>query len=398
MDTSRRQFLKSCAVAASAVPCAAALAGLCKSAGKAFAAEPAPDEPVQGRPGKVMEARFYEKRDDNRIECTLCTRHCSVGEGDRGYCRVRENRKGVYYTLVYGNPCSGLDGGMPDPIEKKPLFHFLPGTKAYSIATAGCNVQCLFCQNWQISQSRPDDTFNFELLPNAVIAKAREYKCPSVAFTYSEPTVFYEYMYDTAAAGRKQGIHSVMISNGHMEREPLSKLCDVLSGVKIDLKAFTEDFYRNIVKGRLKSVLATLKLLKEKGMWFEIVYLVIPTLNDKMEEIRAMSKWVKAELGPTVPVHFTAFFPTYKLRNLPNTPPKTVEAARDTAMDVGLKYVYVGNVWRAEGHPGESTYCHNCGKRIIHRTGFRVREIRMADGACEFCKTKIPGFWDAKSI
>ena len=393
MNASRRAFLKSCAAAACAVPCAAAVSGFCR----ALAADAAPGDPVLGRAGKLVEARYYEKLENKRVECTLCFRHCRPGDGERGYCGVRENRGGTYHTLVYGNPCSGIDGGMPDPIEKKPLFHFLPGTQAYSIATAGCNVECKFCQNWQIAQSRPEETFNFELPPEGVVANARKYDCQSVAFTYSEPTVFYEYMYDTAELARKQGLHGVMISNGCIEAEPMSALSKVLSAVKIDLKAFTEDYYRKIVNGRLDSVLATLKLLKAKGIWFEIVYLVVPTLNDKLDDIRAMSKWIKAELGPMVPVHFTAFQPLYKLRNLPRTPPKTLEAARDTALDEGLNYVYVGNVWQREGHPGENTYCHHCRKRIIHRTGFSVREIRMAGGACEFCQTPIPGFWHANA-
>ena len=391
MEPSRRQFLKTCALAACALPGAAALSRLCRSSIEAQAAELG--EPAQGRIVKVVEARFYDKLDNKRILCNLCPNKCKVGDHERGYCGVRENRDGSYFSLVYGNPCSGYDGGMADPIEKKPLFHFLPGTLAYSIATAGCNVECKFCQNWQISQSRPEQTFNFELLPDAVVANALKYDCRSIAFTYTEPVVFYEYMYDTAELARKQDVRSVMISNGYIEAEPMAKLCDVLTAVKIDLKAFTDDFYRKVVNAKLQPVLATLQLLKKKKIWFEIVYLIIPTLNDNLDDIRAMSKWINKELGPLVPLHFSAFYPTYKLRNLPRTPAKSVQAARDAAMAEGLKYVYVGNVWQRDGHPGESTWCHKCGKRIISRVGFAVRENHVPKGKCEYCGVQIPGYW-----
>jgi len=403
MKASRRDFLKTCCTAALAAPGAAALSRLVLpgaaapgAAGlpSAEAAEPGePGEPVRGRIVKTVEARFYEKLDNKRVECTLCPNRCKVGDRERGYCGVRENHDGTYVTLVYGNPCSGYDGGMPDPIEKKPLFHFLPGTTAYSIATAGCNVECKFCQNWQISQSRPEQTDNFELLPEAVVANAKRYRCDSIAFTYSEPVVFYEYMYDTAELGRKQGIRGVMISNGYIEPEPMKKLCEVLGAVKVDLKAFTDDFYTKIVNGKLQSVLDTLVLLQKQGIWHEIVYLVIPTLNDNLDDIRAMSRWIRKELGPMVPLHFSAFYPTYKLRNLPRTPPATVDAARDAAMAEGIKYVYVGNVWRRDGHPGESTWCHNCGKKIIFRIGFALKENHVVKGKCEYCGAEIPGVW-----
>jgi len=388
--TTRREFLKACAAAGVAVPTIAAAASLCV-AGTGEAADGA--LPKRGRIGKLVEARYYMPLDGGRVQCMLCPLACEIEPGERGDCGVRENRDGTCYTLVYGNPCSGYDGGMPDPIEKKPLFHFLPGTRAYSIACAGCNVRCKFCQNWQISQARPEETLNFDLPPAAVVANARKHRCRSIAFTYSEPTVFYEYMYDTAKLGRESKVHSVMISNGYISAAPMEALCEQLSAVKIDLKAFTDEFYRKVVGGSLKPVLNTLKLLKEKGAWFEIVYLIIPTLNDNLADIRSMSKWIAGELGPMVPVHFTAFYPTYKLRNLPRTPVASLEAARSTAMAEGLKYVYVGNVWTRGGHEGESTWCHNCGKRIIYRSGYRIREIHLTDGACEYCGTHVPGVW-----
>jgi len=387
MEKSRREFLKDCATVGVALPGVAAAASLCRMRSAEAAG------PVRGFISKPVEAHYYEVVEGNRVRCTLCPVRCLVEDGERGDCNVRENRNGTFYTLVYGNPCSGYDGGMPDPIEKKPLFHFLPGTKAYSVATAGCNVECIFCQNWQISQSRPEDTLNFDLPPKGVVENARKHKCRSIAFTYSEPSIFYEYMYDTAKLAREQKVHSVMISNGYIESDPMDRLCDELSGVKIDLKAFTEEFYEKIVGGTLKPVLETLQLLQKKGIWYEIVYLVIPTLNDKIADIRAMSKWIKKELGPMVPVHFTAFYPTYKLRNLPRTPMPLLEGARNAALGEGLKYVYVGNVWSRGGHPGESTWCHNCGKRIIYRAGYRIREDHIKNGKCEYCETEIPGFW-----
>lgn len=393
MEESRREFLRLCASAGVAMPGVAAAASLCRMR-TAEGAEAG--GPVRGRMPKAVEAHYYETVEGNRVRCMLCPIKCLIDDGDRGDCNVRVNREGTLFTLVYGNPCSGYDGGMPDPIEKKPLFHFLPATRAYSIATAGCNVTCTFCQNWQISQSRPEETLNFDLPPKKVVANARKFKCRSIAFTYSEPTIFYEYMYDTSKLARAEKLHGVMISNGYIEHEPMSRLCDELSAVKIDLKAFTDEFYEKIVGGELKPVLNTLELLKEKGTWFEIVYLVIPTLNDKVDDIRAMSKWIKKKLGPMVPVHFTAFYPTYKLRNLPRTPVGLLENARKAAMGEGLKYVYIGNVWRRGGHPGESTWCHNCNERIIHRTGYRIRENHIKAGKCEYCDTEIPGFWEDK--
>jgi len=380
----RRQFLKTCALGT----CALCLPAVAQGA------EPRPPAPQLGGVFYLKEASYYEKLENLRVRCTLCPNLCEVGDQERGYCGVRENRGGKYYTLVYGNPCSGYDGGLPDPVEKKPLFHFLPGTRAYSIATAGCNVECKFCQNWSISQRRPEQTRNFDMPPARVAANAAKYRCRSVAFTYSEPVVFYEYMRDTAVAARKRGVRSLMISNGYIEPKPMRELCGHLSAVKIDLKAFTEAFYKQMVNGKLKPVLDTLELLKAEKMWFEIVYLVIPTHNDDLGDIEKMANWIRRRLGPDVPVHFTRFHPTYKLRNLPPTPVSTVEAARTISLKQGLHYVYVGNVPHGrDGHPGESTYCHHCGRRVVHRIGYLVREVKIEAGKCSFCGTPIPGVW-----
>ncbi len=342
-------------------------------------------------PGVVRhEAMFYEKLKDKKVLCKLCPRECRVADVERGYCGVRENRDGVYQTLVYGALCS-LN---IDPIEKKPLFHYLPGTTAASIATAGCNMECKFCQNWEISQFRPEQVPSRAITPAELVGKvkasASRYDCHTIAYTYSEPTVFYEYMHDTAALAREQGIGSVSITNGYMLEKPLRQLCEHLTGIKIDLKAFTEDFYKKMCAAKLAPVLDALQVLASTGIWMELVILILPTLNDSREEIRKMAKWVGKHLGPDVPMHFTRFHPTYRVKNLPRTPVNTVERARKIAMDAGVRYAYVGNVpW----NEGENTFCHSCGKPLIQRRGFMIRKNRITDGTCPDCNTKIPGVW-----
>ena len=332
------------------------------------------------------EAMFWEKLDQNRVKCVLCPRECEVADVERGYCGVRENQGGEYQTLVYGALCSAN----VDPIEKKPLFHYLPGTTAFSIATAGCNIECKFCQNWQISQFRPEQVRSTLVTPKRLIEACASRHSPTIAYTYSEPVIFYEYMHDTAAMAREYGIGSVMISNGYIQEKPLRQLCQQLTGVKIDFKAFTEKFYRESCAGELKPVLRVMELLKEIGIWFEMVVLVIPTLNDSPGEIEEMSRWVMKHLGPDVPMHFTRFHPTYRITNLPRTPISTLERCRQIAMDEGVHYVYAGNV---PMHPGENTYCHSCQSELIRRVGFRVKANRIKDGKCPKCGTVIPGVW-----
>ena len=316
----------------------------------------------------------------------LCPRGCKVDDMERGYCGVRDNQGGTYYTLVHSYPCSIH----VDPVEKKPLFHYLPGAKALSLATAGCNVNCAFCQNWEISQARPEQTDNYYFPPDQVVKSAVEDGCPIIAFTYSEPVVFMEYAYDIAKFGNQSGRKSVMITNGYIKPDPMKELCSVLSAVKVDLKAFTEKFYKDIVVGKLQPVLDTLKLLNQLGIWYEIVYLVVPTLNDNPADITAMCQWIKTELGLDVPVHFTRFNPLYKLKNLPPTPLATLEQCRNIGRNAGLHYVYIGNV---PGHEGENTYCPNCKKIVVQRVGFRVLQFYISGGRCRFCQTKIAGIW-----
>ncbi len=333
-----------------------------------------------------VEAKYYKKLEHKEIECQLCPRKCKVGDRERGYCGVRENRKGIYYTLVYGLACSVHN----DPIEKKPFFHFLPGTNAFSIATAGCNLNCKFCQNWEISQARPEQTYNLELPPQAVAEYALQAKSSSISYTYTEPIIFYEYMLDCAKTGRQKGLKSVMVSAGYIEPEPLIELCKELDAVKIDLKAFTEEYYKDICSAKLQPVLDSLKELNKIGIWYEIVYLMVPTLNDDMKDIRRMCQWIMGNLNPNVPIHFTRFTPMYLLKNLPLTPVSSLEQARKIALETGLKFVYIGNV---PGHEGENTYCPRCGKIVIGRYGFTITQMNLQKGKCKFCGEKIPGVW-----
>lgn len=332
------------------------------------------------------EASFWEPRGEKKVKCLLCPRECEVADVERGACGVRENQGGRYQTLVYGALCSAN----VDPIEKKPLFHYLPGSTAFSVATAGCNMECKFCQNWQISQFRPEQVSSVLVPPEKLVAACQGRSCPTIAFTYSEPTIAAEYIRDTAALARERKIGSVMISNGYIQERPLRELCQHLAAVKIDLKAFTEKFYEEQCGAELKPVLATLRTLKEIGIWYEIVVLIIPTLNDSPDEIRQMSQWILEHLGPNVPVHFTRFHPTYRLNNLPPTPVETLQRSRQIALDAGLHYVYAGNV---PMHPGENTFCHACKAELIRRVGYRITSLAIKDGKCSKCGARIPGIW-----
>lgn len=331
-------------------------------------------------------ADFWEPLDGKSVMCRLCPRQCVIANGARGFCRARENRNGTLYTLNYGKPCSI----QPDPIEKAPFYHFLPGTNRLGIATAGCNQTCKYCQNWQISQSRVDDLNNFDVSPDSMVAIAKNLGLPTVCFTYSEPTIFYEYMYDIAVRARAAGLKSVVVTSGYINEAPLRKLCSVVDAVKIDLKGFNEHFYEDVCSGTLAPVLNSLKTVQDCGVHLEIVNLVVPTLNDSMDEIRAMCRWIMENLGPDVPLHFTRFVPNYKLMDLPMTPVATLEQAIAIAHEEGLHYVYIGNV---PGHPQDNTYCPKCGKLLIKRLGYDVLENNIVDGKCKFCGESIPGVW-----
>jgi pyruvate formate lyase activating enzyme len=332
---------------------------------------------------EAREAAYYEKLGEKKVACRLCPHQCRVADLERGSCGVRENRGGTYMTLVYGQPCAVH----VDPVEKKPLFHYLPGSQAYSLATAGCNFSCRFCQNWEISQRRPEQVESVHLPPEAVIDQARRHGCRLVAHTYGEPVVFFEYMRDCAVLGKEKGVPNVMISNGFIQAQPMKELCRSLGAVKIDLKAFTEEFYQQQCGGRLKPVLDTLLTLRGEKIWFEVVVLIIPGLNDGREEIERMCRWLSRELGGDVPLHFSRFVPTYMLKNIPPTPPATLHMARRIAQDAGIRFCYIGNLVS----DAENTYCPSCGKLLLRRLMFSVENEGLKGNRCKYCGTAIPG-------
>lgn len=366
---SRREFLR-----------LAGATGLIAAAG----ARPGWSKPDAEIPAK--EARFWEPLGEGHVRCTLCPWGCVVPPGGRGRCRVRENRGGRYYSLVHGRPCA-LNN---DPIEKKPFFHVYPGSRSFSIATVGCNIECKFCQNWDISQASPDEVQPPYRSPEEIAALAAAQKCKTVAYTYSEPVIFSEYMLDCARAAKARGLGNVVVSNGFIGAEPLKEVCAAMTAIKIDFKAFTNDFYEQVCAGRLEPVRDTLKRLADANIWFEIVVLLIPTLNDNPEDLKRMAAWIAKELRPSVPLHFTRFHPAYKLRNLPPTPPATLSRARAIALAEGCQYVYTGNL---PGGEGENTYCPQCKTAVVERYGYTVPTVRLIDGKCPKCSNPIPGLW-----
>jgi pyruvate formate lyase activating enzyme len=352
-------------------------------------ARPAHGQAMQYGYLKPHPAAFSRQMDRGLVQCLLCPRNCEVLPGDRGECGVRENREGKYYSLVYGNPCAVH----LDPIEKKPFFHILPGSLSFSIATAGCNLHCKFCQNWEISQTRPEKTYNFDLPPEKVVAAARDNRCRSIAYTYVEPIIFFEYMRDVGRLAKSAGILNVCHSAGYINAQPLEELAGLLDGACIDLKAFDGKFYRELVDAELEPVLNTLKTLRRHKVHVEIVNLVIPQLNDAPDKLTRMCAWINDELGPLTPLHFSRFYPLYKMLNHYPTPVSTLERARDLARKAGLQYVYIGNL---PGHEAENTFCHHCHKMIIARQGYKIGETHLKSGNCAYCGGAIPGIWEKK--
>lgn len=334
----------------------------------------------------MHEARFYRKVEGNQVQCLLCFRQCVVSNGKRGFCRNRENRDGTYYTIVYGKP-SALQ---IDPIEKEPCYHMWPGTLILCTGTASCNNRCRFCHNWHLSQRTLEELDYYEAQPENIVNTAEAYNCQSLSFTYNEPTVFYEYMYDIAKLGKERGFGVLYHTNGLINEEPLLALLEHMNAVTVDLKAFTETFYRDICSSSLAPVLKTLKNIRNAGKHLEIVNLMIPTLNDNPDDVRKMCQWIVENLGEDTPLHFSRFHPNYKLQNLPPTPIATLEHAYETAVSEGLHYVTLGNV---PGHEHNSTFCPNCKKKVISRVHFRVLENNIVDGKCKFCEYPIPGIW-----
>jgi len=321
------------------------------------------------------------------VQCQLCPRGCRIGQGRAGDCRVRVNLDGSLRCVVYGFPVALH----MDPVEKKPLFHFLPGTSILSLATVGCNLHCLNCQNWEISQADPEKTNNIDLPPLEAVSRAAGSGCKSIAYTYNDPVVFYEYMCDIAKIARPRGIRSVAVTAAYINPEPLAELCSTIDAIKVDFKGITEEFYSKVCFGRLQPVLDSLKTIKKSGCWLELVNLVIPTLNDGADDISRLVDWVLDNLGADVPLHFSRFWPQYQLRELPPTPEATLDAAWKAAKDKGVKFAYIGNIAR---HDGNNTYCPKCGKLLIKRAGYDVMENNIAGGGCKFCGQKIPGIWE----
>jgi pyruvate formate lyase activating enzyme len=328
----------------------------------------------------------YKKLSDNKVVCGICPNRCLLSPGDRSVCRSKVNMDGTLYSLAYGNPCSAN----VDPIEKKPLFHFKPRSKAFSLATAGCNFRCLNCQNWEISQAKPEELRNIELFPEDAVDVAMRSESESIAYTYSEAITFFEYMIDIARIARQKNIYNLLISNGYINKKPLLELCKVLDAANINLKSYDDSIYRKLNGGRLLPVLNTFKTLHEQGVHFEMTTLVVPGYIDNSEMIKQMCGWILENLGPDYPLHFTRFTPRYKLNRLPPTPVSTLTRFRNLAMKEGIHYVYVGNV---PLHEGANTYCHNCKKLLIERHGYYIPTYNMTGTRCKFCKTIIPGRW-----
>lgn len=330
----------------------------------------------------MKEAQFYRKLKNSVVQCELCPHYCTVKYDELGKCRVRKNIDGILYSLSYEQPVAINI----DPIEKKPFYHFLPGSKAFSIGMAGCNLRCKQCQNWGISQKSPGEIPVLYVKAKDIVKEALKSKCPSISYTYSEPLVSYEYMLDIAKLAKKEKIKNTIVSNGFINPEPLKELCKYIDGANIDLKSINPKFYENVCRARLEPVLQALKLLKKENVWLEITNLIIPTLNDKASEIKRMVKWIKDNLGADVPVHFSAFFPCFELMNLPATSIQKLEEARKIAMKE-LNYVYTGNL---RDEKGSTTYCQKSGKIAIKRQGFRVIENNVKNGLCS-CREKIAG-------
>lgn len=336
----------------------------------------------------MREAYLYEKLENERVRCSLCNHNCLIKDGGKGICGVRENRSGTLISLVYGR----VVARHCDPIEKKPLFHFLPATRSYSIATVGCNFRCLFCQNADISQMPSDHhrIMGEEMTPEQLVTEALETRSVSISYTYTEPTVYFELALDTARLASSKGLKNVFVTNGYMTEQCLERISPDLHAANVDLKSFNEGFYKEQCGAKLGPVLKTLEVMKRMGVWIEVTTLLIPGLNDSTEELQDLAQFLAA-LDPNIPWHISRFHPTYRLTNIPATPSEGVRRARELGYNAGLRYVYTGNL---PGDEGEKTFCHNCGKLLINRLGFRITENRIQEDRCPECGTNIPGVWN----
>ena len=337
---------------------------------------------------RMKEAYLYEKLGGKKVKCNLCSHRCVIPEGKAGICQVRENRGGILYSLVYGKAAANN----VDPIEKKPFFHFLPGSYSFSIATVGCNFHCRNCQNFDISQIVRDNSriTGEDFSPDEAVRHAVEYDCKSISYTYTEPAIFLEYSYETACIARRKGIRNNFVTNGFMTEEALDFFHPNLDAANVDLKSFRETFYKEMCGGRLKPVLSSIKKMKDLGIWIEVTTLIIPTMNDSTEELREIAEFIR-DVGDDVPWHVSRFHPTYRVDNIPSTPIEVLRKAREIGMEAGLRYVYIGNV---PGDDGENTYCYKCGKLLIKRSGFQVFENLITDSKCSGCGTVIDGVFE----
>jgi len=331
----------------------------------------------------MKEAMWYKKLSDERVRCDLCNHRCVINNGKRGICGVRENKEGTLFSLVYGK----VIASHVDPIEKKPLFHFYPGSYSFSIATVGCNFKCTHCQNSDISQMPIDNNriMGQDILPEKIVELALRGDCQSISYTYTEPTVFMEYALDVAKIAKDKGLKNVYVTNGYMTEEVLNEVYPYMDAANVDLKGFTEEHYQNVCGARLKPVMDTIRLMKQLGVWVELTTLIIPTINDSEDDLRRLAEFI-VSIGREIPWHVSRFHPTYKMNNLPPTPVRSVIKARQIGLEIGLRYVYTGNI---QGGDGENTYCYNCGKSLIERRGYNIGQVHVKGSKCSFCGADV---------
>lgn len=332
----------------------------------------------------LKEAFLYKKLPDKKVSCFLCSHHCVISESNFGVCQVRQNKDGTLYTYAYGE----VAAANIDPIEKKPIFHILPGSRSYSIAAIGCNFRCGFCQNWQISQKKEADKLAVNqtaMSPQDIVNNALKFKCESISYTYTEPTIFFEYALETARRAKEKGLYNIFVTNGYMTKEALEMIKPYLDGANVDLKFFSDEQYRKVCGAKLKPVLESIVLMRAMNIWVEVTTLIVPGENDSSDELKAIAEFL-SQTGKEIPWHISRFHPDYTMTDLEATPLRTLKEAYRIGKDAGLRYVYIGNIWEEE-----KTYCHKCGKDLISRLGFEVIKNNLRDGRCPECNTPLDG-------
>ncbi len=379
----RRDLIKSGAAGASAL----LMSGLGACGRERDPADPGELGTAQRGLVKPRPAEFYTPLGAGRVRCDLCPTQCQLDPGATGRCRVRTNSDGVLLTLAYGNPALVQE----DPVERKPYFHVRPGSRALSISTAGCNLSCSFCEVWDMALVSPKDVYAHDLDPEAVVAAAEAAGLAAISYGFGEPVVFFEYLCDVAALARERGLLNLVHTAGYIQPEPLAQMLPLIDAFNVDLKGFDPGFYRDVVGGELDPVLSTLKTISDAAIHTEVTTILIPGLNDDLDELERMCRWIADALGPGTPLHLARFYPLYRLSALPRTPVATLDAARKRALATGLEYVYVAKV---TGHVGENTYCAGCGELVVERVGFVIQELRLERGRCQYCGTRVPGIWN----